>query len=156
MPAREPAVLLLRVYPGAPPTPEKTRAVVFTESLFIMANNWKQLGGPQQENGYIYSGLFYYCLFKKMFFHRIHGIWKLPGQGSYPRPRCDLHHSCCNTGSLTNSAGPGVEQHLSTNLSYCSQFPNPLHHIGNSGKQDIRNFFFFLVPLLENIYIFLI
>ena len=36
------------------------------------------------------------------FFGLIHSIWKFLGQGSNLSGRCDLHHSCSNTRSLTH------------------------------------------------------
>ena len=51
-----------------------------------------------------------------------HGIWKFPGQGLNPSCSCDLHCSCCITGSFSHHPRPRNEPTPNCIAVICNRF----------------------------------
>ena len=67
--------------------------------------------------------------FLKKFYGHIHGIWKFPWPGIE-----SSEYSYGNTRFLTHYTRLGIKPAHHSDLSQCSQIPNPLHHSGNTPK----------------------
>lgn len=80
-----------------------------------------------------------YCTYKAVMFCLFleggctQDIWSFLGQGLNLSYSSNWHRSCSNGWfSLTHSAGPGINPHLHSEQSHCSQILYLLHRGGNS------------------------